>query len=242
MPPGVTGTLRTHESVSSSRGRTARRRLAAAGLREGPARRYPVLYMHDGQNLFDPALSYIGVDWGVDEAMTRLTAEGRSARRSSSASGTRRSASQEYMPAKAVSESLPDDWPDMAWMPEGEHRLGCLPALHRRGAEALHRRDLPHAPGRDDTFIMGSSMGALISLYALAEYPGRLRRRRRVSTHWPIGDGIVIDYLAPHLPARGRHRIYFDYGTATLDASYEPYQRRVDALMRAAGWREGTTG
>ena len=34
--------------------------------------RFPVLYMHDGQNLFEPHLSYIGVDWEMDEAMTRL--------------------------------------------------------------------------------------------------------------------------------------------------------------------------
>src|SRR5262249_51879058 len=33
---------------------------------------YPVIYMHDGQNLFDPALSYIGVDWGVDQAISQL--------------------------------------------------------------------------------------------------------------------------------------------------------------------------
>ncbi len=40
------------------------------------ATRYPVIYMHDGQNLFDPATSYGGVDWGVDEVITRLMADG----------------------------------------------------------------------------------------------------------------------------------------------------------------------
>jgi predicted alpha/beta superfamily hydrolase len=34
--------------------------------------RYPVLYMYDGQNLFDPALAYGGVTWGIDEAVLRL--------------------------------------------------------------------------------------------------------------------------------------------------------------------------
>jgi enterochelin esterase-like enzyme len=42
-----------------------------------PDERYPVVYMHDGQNLFDPTKSFLGVDWGVDEAMTRLIEEGR---------------------------------------------------------------------------------------------------------------------------------------------------------------------
>ena len=43
-----------------------------SGVAAPSATRYPVIYMHDGQNLFDPALSFIGVDWGMDEAMTRL--------------------------------------------------------------------------------------------------------------------------------------------------------------------------
>ncbi|MCI0525595.1 MAG: esterase family protein, partial [Acidobacteria bacterium] len=36
------------------------------------ARRYPVLYMHDGQNLFDPATAFAGVEWGVDATAQRL--------------------------------------------------------------------------------------------------------------------------------------------------------------------------
>ena len=39
--------------------------------------RYPVLYMHDGQNLFDPRIANTGIDWGVDEAVTRLVERGR---------------------------------------------------------------------------------------------------------------------------------------------------------------------
>ena len=39
---------------------------------DNPEMRYPVLYMHDGQNLFDPETSYVGWDWGVDEVMTAL--------------------------------------------------------------------------------------------------------------------------------------------------------------------------
>src|SRR5215469_12464743 len=35
-------------------------------------RRFPVIYMHDGQNLFDPKSSFIGIDWGIDEAMRDL--------------------------------------------------------------------------------------------------------------------------------------------------------------------------
>ena len=45
------------------------------GYAESTEIRYPVLYMHDGQNLFDPALAYGGVDWGIDEAIVRLIHE-----------------------------------------------------------------------------------------------------------------------------------------------------------------------
>src|SRR5690606_24398198 len=46
------------------------------GYDDDPARRYPVVYMHDGQNLFVPELSFSGVDWGVDEAVAGLAAAG----------------------------------------------------------------------------------------------------------------------------------------------------------------------
>jgi hypothetical protein len=41
-------------------------------------------------------------------------------------------------------------------------------------------------------------------------------------------DRIVIDYLKTHLPDARTHKFYFDYGTETLDANYEPYQRKMD--------------
>ena len=93
--------------------------------------------------------------------------------------------------------------------------------------------------GPADTFVMGSSMGGLISAYAIAEYPDMFGGAACVSTHWPAADGAVIDYLAGHLPDPASHRLYFDYGTATLDALYEPYQQRMDAVMRRSGYVEG---
>ena len=144
------------------------------------------------------------------------------------------------MPAKAVTESnLPDDWPDMAWMRKEEivsdGYLRFIVEELKPYIDATYRTLAEPA----DTFMMGSSAGALISLYALAEYPGVFGGAGGVSTHWPIGDGIMIDYLAPRLPKLHGHRFYFDFGTATLDSNYEPYQRRVDALMRRAGYVAG---
>jgi glycosidase/predicted alpha/beta superfamily hydrolase len=240
VPAGVTGTLRTHEAFVSKH--VAARRVDVwlpPGYAVNSTRRYPVLYMHDGQNLFDPALSYIGVDWGIDETMTRLIREG--AVREAIVVGVWNTPKrfEEYMPAKAVTESkLPDNWPEMAWMRKAEivsdAYLRFLVEELKPFVDATYRT----LPGRADTFTMGSSAGALISIYALAEYPGVFGGAGGVSTHWPIADGLVIDYLEPRLPDLRGHRLYFDYGTATVDSNYEPYQRRVDALMRRAGFVE----
>ena len=46
------------------------------GYDDNPTTRYPVLYMHDGQNLFDPRIANTGVDWGVDEAVVKLVTQG----------------------------------------------------------------------------------------------------------------------------------------------------------------------
>ena len=69
-------------------------------------------------------------------------------------------------------------------------------------------------------------MGALISLYALCEYPDVFAGAACLSTHWPglfsmdnnPVPGAFFSYLKKSLPSPGKHRIYFDHGTETLDA------------------------
>ena len=87
----------------------------------------------------------------------------------------------------------------------------------------------PTQSDRDNTFVIGSSMGGLISAYAIAEYPDVFGGAACMSTHWPVGDGVVVQWLNDHLPSAGTHRVYFDHGTETFDAEYEPYQQQMDA-------------
>ena len=102
-------------------------------------------------------------------------------------------------------------------------------------------------PGRDDTFLMGSSMGGIISLYGLIRYPEVFGGAACVSTHWPStmmpdnpeANAPFLDFLRHSIPAPGAHRLYFDFGTAELDAQYEPHQRQVDAVMRELGYESG---
>ena len=87
--------------------------------------------------------------------------------------------------------------------------------------------------------IVGSSMGGLISAYAIAEYPEMFGGAACLSTHWPVGFGTVVQWFDDHWPVAGSNRLYFDYGTETLDAQYEPYQQQMDTVMRKYGYTEG---
>ncbi|MFT3762977.1 MAG: alpha/beta hydrolase-fold protein [Pseudoxanthomonas sp.] len=210
------------------------------GYGDDDTRRYPVLYMHDGQNLFDATNAYGGKDWGIDETISRLAAAGEIRAAIVIAIWNTPARLAEYMPRKAL-----DDDKEVVFlagypsMPPAEVKSDDYLAFivdELKPFVDAHYRTLP---GRDDTFAMGSSMGGLISVYAIAEYPQVFGGAGALSTHWTAGDGIAIDWFGDHLPAPGTHRFYFDFGTETLDAAYAPYQQRMDTAMRKRGYREG---
>jgi len=99
---------------------------------------------------------------------------------------------------------------------------------------------------RDHTFIAGSSMGGLISMYAICEYPDIFGGAACLSTHWPgiftIENNPVpkafVTYLKANLPNPKNHKFYFDYGDQTLDAMYAPTQKKVDEVMKAKGFTD----
>jgi enterochelin esterase-like enzyme len=99
-------------------------------------------------------------------------------------------------------------------------------------------------PDAAHTFVAGSSMGGLISMYAICEYPNVFGGAACLSTHWPgvfytqnnPAPAAFLEYLKDHLPSPKTHRIYFDYGTATLDSMYKPFQTEADKLMRGKGY------
>ncbi|HEX8560467.1 MAG TPA: alpha/beta hydrolase-fold protein [Pyrinomonadaceae bacterium] len=227
---GVTGTLLRHAQFPS---RFVAARNVDVWLPPGYARdrrrRYPVLYMHDGQNLFDPKTSYAGVDWGVDEALDRLVEQGvvREAIVVGVWNTPRRLA--EYTPRKAAPAAR------AAGEAASDEYLKFIVRELKPFVDSNYRT----RPGRADTFVMGSSMGGLVSAYAVCEYPRVFGGAGCVSTHWPAAGGAAVEYLRTRLPDPRTHKFYFDLGTETLDAQYEPFQKRVDALMMLAGYTEG---
>ncbi len=211
------------------------------GYTPGSSKRYPVLYMHDGQNLFDPSYAFGGVDWGIDEALSALSAEGLVPETIVVGIWNNENRWCEYMP-------------QIPWQAEGggrmrqflKDRCSSMPCISDNYLQFLVSelkpfidRAYPTLPERDRTFIMGSSMGGLISLYALCSYPQVFGGAGCLSAHWPAGEEYLVDYFSSVLPAPGHHKLYFDFGDQGMDALYEPYQNRMDGWLKKAGYSQG---
>lgn len=201
---------------------------------------FPVIYMHDGQNLFDPATAFIGVPWDVHRAVESLAAEQHIHPAIIVGIWNTPQRRAEYFPEKAFylisNDTLRAHVVSNYGVPSSDRYLRFIVEELKPFIDQRYRT----LPNRDTTFIMGSSMGGLISLYALCEYPDVFGGAGCLSTHWPAGNGIMLEYLRSALPDPAHHKIYFDHGTATLDATYETFQRQVDGLLRSHGYAEGT--
>jgi len=217
--------------------------------------KHAVLYMHDGQNLFDDQTAGYGHEWQVDEHLSKLMADKRVRPTIVVGIWNTPKRLQEYVPSKAFA-SLPADYRGKVKALYGGAPLsdGYLKFIVRELRPMIARK-FNVKKGRADTFIMGSSMGGLISLYAIDEYPQIFGGAGMVSTHWPLvinPDGKPLSdedyevvsatferYLAPALPNPRNHRLYFDYGSETLDAAYARYQARVDKVVARRGYTQG---
>jgi predicted alpha/beta superfamily hydrolase len=215
----------------------------------GPGKRYAVVYMMDGQMLFDATTTWNKQAWGVDAALGALLAAGRV--RDAIIVGVWNDPKlrhAEYFPQK----SLP-------FLPPAVRQQFVREALHGRPLADRYLRFLVRElkpaidarfrtdPRQESTFILGSSMGGIISLYALSEYPAVFGGAACLSTHWigtfsenaslPLA---AFTYFQSHLPDPGSHRIYMDRGTQELDALYSAAQPFADVLIRERGYTDAT--
>jgi predicted alpha/beta superfamily hydrolase len=204
-------------------------------------RAFPVIYMHDGQNLFEPEKAYTGVTWGVAEAIERLSAEGKIEPAIVVGIWNTENRFGEYQPTKPFRT------------PKGERIIKrikrdkrmrdvnfCADDYLRFIVESLKPMIDGNYRTKTDpynTFIMGSSMGGLISLYAVCEYPEVFGGAGCLSTHWPVVRWVILPYLEGHLPSPEDHRFYFDHGTVELDRQYGRWQKKVDAVMLNKGYQ-----
>ncbi len=203
-----------------------------------------VLYMHDGNMLFDATTTWNRREWQVDEVTDSLIQAGLI--RPCIVVGIYNTDDRltEYFPAKT--------WQHVAEADRKDADLkkltadGYLQFIVEELKPFIDQRYKPLTT-REHTFMMGSSMGGLISLYALCEYPQVFGGVACLSSHlsmahlpngvdgepWATG---FRNYVGQHLPEANGSLVYMDHGTEGFDADYGQYQEQLDSVIRAKGW------
>jgi enterochelin esterase-like enzyme len=128
---------------------------------ENDGRRYPVFYLNDGQNLFDPTTAYVGVDWQVDEAATRLISQGRVPPLIIvGIDNAQKDRAREYLPYRSMHPPV--------FRPQGKSYPDFL--VNEVMPFVVQRYRIARGP--ENTGLGGSSLGAVISLYTVMDRPG----------------------------------------------------------------------
>lgn len=215
---------------------------------------YPVIYAHDGQNLFDANTTWNHQAWELDSVLSLL--QDRNLIAPPVVVGIHcfpESRVGDLAPQKAI-ESIPDS------ILKGFARFTSKPMRGDAYAAFMVNTLKPFINSRynvskdpEQTALLGSSMGGLMSIYALCEYPSTFGTALCLSTHW-IGDAqrkepdfqkAMAAYLQKNLPPRTPdsksakqipHRIYFDRGTSGLDALYDAWEAYMITLLNEKGY------
>ena len=212
--------------------------------------KFAVLYMHDGQMLFDSTTTWNKQEWKVDEWASKLMEEGKT---------------KDFI-IVAIHNISEIRWLDyfpqktLTYLSDGEKQAikknnlnGDQDAQFSADnyLEFLTQELKPHIDSnysvlsnQDNTFIAGSSMGGLIAMYAVCEYANIFGGAACISTHWPGAQPrednpitkAFFEYMQKNLPKHGKHLWYFDYGTETLDAYYPQYADEVDKIFAEKGY------
>jgi predicted alpha/beta superfamily hydrolase len=225
-PHTLTGDVRRHEGFRSSH-------LAAThdvlvylppGYDDEPARRYPVLYLQDGQNLFDEATAF-SQEWQVDETAQRLIEAG------------------EIEPLIIVGIANAGDRRIDEYTPtrDRRHRAGGGASRYGRMlveelkpfVDATYRT----RPDPASTGLGGSSLGGLLSLYLGLQYSGLFWRLAVLSPSVWWDDRFIVRRVRL-LSFKPPLRIWLSVGTHEADGVVEAARALRDALVER-GWREG---
>ncbi|TNE74696.1 alpha/beta hydrolase [bacterium] len=196
-------------------------------------KRYPVIYMHDGQNLFDDSLSFSGTSWGVGETVHQLSEKGEIPKVIVVGIWNTAARLGEYMPQKPLEKTvsnIKDCWFTQAYDTQivSDNYLKYIVEEIKPYVDANYKTD----SGQHKTAIMGSSMGGLISMYALCEYPNVFRSAGCLSASWTIGGEPMMDYMKKHVPHPGNFRVYVDYGVEEKVGNYKHYIKEINHLAK----------
>lgn len=214
-----------------------------------PQQKYAVLYMHDGQMLFDANKTWNKQEWGVDETLTKLFENKDIKNCIVVGIWNTQNRHAEYFPEKpfnSLSKAFKDSLLNKA-LRYGNQKLFSIKVCSDNYLKFIVTELKPYIDKNysvkkdlNNTFIAGSSMGGLISMYALCEYPTVFGGAICMSTHWPgihhtKNNPIPIafaNYINKNMAKLNTQKLYFDYGTKTLDQLYEPFHKMIDKIVQ----------
>ncbi|NUM71294.1 MAG: alpha/beta hydrolase, partial [Ignavibacteriaceae bacterium] len=152
---------------------------------------YPVLYMHDGQNLMDPYTSFAGQDWRVDETVTRL------------------------IKANLINEIIVvgiynthDRLEEYSNGERGNNYRKFITEELKHFIDSNFRT----MQGRENTAIMGSSMGGLCSFYTAWDYPGVFSMAGCLSSSFYFNEDNIFKMIESYKGEKKNIRLYIDSG------------------------------
>ncbi|TFW16316.1 alpha/beta hydrolase-fold protein [Duganella callida] len=217
----ASGTLRIVDNFASPQlGNSRKLRIyLPPGYDTNPRQRYPVLYMHDGQNLFDARSAAYGVAWDINAAMDKLIAAGAIA--PAIVVGIDNAGEQR------IAEYTPCCDPKY-----GGGKLDAYAAFIVDTVKPWADANLRTLPERDHTAVMGSSLGGIASVYMAQKYPQVFSKAGGVSSSFWWNEQMFIKQPPAHLPVS----LYIDAGTD--NDGLEDTRKMRDALL-AQGFRLG---
>ena len=166
---------------------------------DGSQKNYPVIYTHDGQNLFDPKLSAFGNEWGVDEILQNGVMNIR------------------FPEAIIIGvSSNADRTAEYSYLRKGERYAKFLITTLRPFINKRFRT----LANRENTYVMGSSMGALISFSLLWRHANIFSKAAGLSLPAFAYDYEIFNFLKKYPEAPRNISFYMDHGGQGQDAKY----------------------
>ncbi len=177
---------------------------------------YPVLYMHDGQNLFDPSTAFMGYDWRVDEVADSL------------------------IKWKKIEEVIvvgiynsPDRLPEYSDSPLGAAYLNFVVSVLKPMIDSVYRTK----PGREFTGIAGSSLGGLSSLLFAWKRPDVFGMAACLSPSFWYDDEKTLKEIREYSGPKKNIKIYLDCGGREKEL-LSGYKRMVE-ILKSKGFKKG---
>lgn len=188
------------------------------GYEKNTAGRYPVLYMHDGQNIFDPKTSFNGNDWQVDEVADSLI-----------------NASVIEKIIVVGIYNTDDRSDDYSPGPKGY----AYEKFIVKKLKPLIDNNYRTKPGRENTAVAGSSMGGLISFMLAWEYPDVFSKAACISPAFHIGEYNYVKTVEDYTGGKKPIKIYIDNGGVGLEERLQPGVDEMLNLLKQKGYVEG---